>query len=223
MSDDWYVRSTWTKADEADFFARFKKSRGLSNKAQYLIRQAECLEDTGSKKLLRAAIMLLDMMLKEFPEEFHLAEAHGQKASCLAKLGYRAGAITHYRLALKALRECPGHQVPVAYDFGKFIVENKMRKFYDEVLAAVDDYMKLAGVDFPSEIYLYNGIRAVIAAERKDRENAKKNAQIAFDAANENNSGVKHHPGFGVVQNRKSKFYKSVEAIATRHIKSFSN
>ena len=223
MPDDWYVRSTWTKADEADFFARFKKSRGFSNKAQYLIRQAECLEDVGSKKLLRAAITLLDLMLAEFPEEFHLAEAHGQKASCLAKLGYRAGAIMHYRLALKAVRDCPGHQVPVAYDFGKFIVENKMRKFYGEVLAALDYYMELAGVDFPSEIYLYNGIRAVIAADRKERDNALKFAQVALEAAGETNSGVKHHPKFGLVKNRKSKFYEAVKAIATRHIKSFSN
>jgi len=115
------------------------------------------------------------------------------------------------------------HQVPVVYDFGKFVVENKMRKHYDEVLAAAEYYVKLSGCDFPSEIYLYNGVRALIAADRKDRDNANKLARIAYDAANEGNSGVKHHPNFGLVKNRKSKFYKSVEAIATRHIKSFSN
>jgi hypothetical protein len=223
MSDDWYLRPTWSAADEADFFARFKRSRGAGNKAQYLVRQAKCLERADSEELWRAAIVLLDMMLAEFPEEFFLAEAHSQKAGCLGKLGDHDGAIKHFRLALKAVRDNPYHQVPVAYDFGVFVTENKLRQYYDEVLKALDDKLIVSELEFPSDIYLNNGIRALIAAERKDRDNAKKFAQIALDAANEGNSGVKHHPKFGLVKDRKSTFYAAVEAIATRGIKSFSN
>ena len=213
MSNDWFCRSTWTKADEADFFARFKRSRGFGNKAQYLVRQADRLERVGSKKLLQASLMLLDKMLAEFPEEFHLAEAHGQKASCLAKPGDPEGAIKHYRLALKAERDFPYHQTPVAYDFGMFVVENKIQSVYDEALAAVKHKAKTSEIKFPREVYKYHGIHALVAADRQDHANAKKWAQTALEAAGETDSGVKRHSGFGLVENLKTKFHKSLKAI----------
>jgi hypothetical protein len=48
MANDWYRKTTWSEADQADFFARFKRSRTPYNKAQYLRIQANYLEGVGS-------------------------------------------------------------------------------------------------------------------------------------------------------------------------------
>jgi hypothetical protein len=64
MATDWFRKTSWSETDQADFFARLKRSRGASNKAQYLRIQASHLEGVGSPGLLRASLTLLD---KETP------------------------------------------------------------------------------------------------------------------------------------------------------------
>jgi len=66
MANDWFRKTSWGEADQADFFTRLKRSRTAGNKAQYLRIQASHLEGAGSPEFLRAAITLLDKMLTEF-------------------------------------------------------------------------------------------------------------------------------------------------------------
>ena len=221
-STDWFTKTTWTEADQADFFARLKKSRGAGHKAQYLVVQARRLEETGSPELLPAALSLLDKMLTEFPEDFFLSQAHGQKANCLWKIGKADEALVHYRLALDAERKFPNLRTAVLHDFGVFVVQNKLSHLYDEALNVLDT-MKIPGTPFPYNVFRDCGIRALVAEERGEIENARKWAQAALDAAAKNASGFRNHPNFGLVKDRETEFYKAVEAVATKHIQSFSN
>ena len=222
MANDWFTKSSWNEADQADFFAHFKRSRGASNKAQYLRVQADRLERTGSPELLQAAIVLLDKMLAEFPEVTQLALACCQKANCLAKLGDRDQALAYYRHALDAERKFPFSRTQTLHDFGIFVVENKMTQFYDEALAVLEE-MKLPGSEFPSDVYKGYGIRALIAAHKGEIEKAKEFAGIALGAARKEHSGLRYHPTFGLVQNRESGFYQAIETIVTSHVQSFAN
>ena len=221
-STDWYTKTTWTETDQADFFTRLKKSRGAGQKAQYLVVQARRLEATGSPELLPAALSLLDKMLAEFPEPFFLSQAHGQKANCLSKLGKSDEALAHYRLALDAERKFPNLRTAVLHDFGIFVVQNKMSQLYGEVLTVLDT-MKLPGSPFPYNVFRDYGIRALIAEERGENENARKFAQTALDTAAKDSSGFRNHPNFGLVKDRDTTFYQAVEAVAAKHIHSFSN
>jgi tetratricopeptide (TPR) repeat protein len=219
MSDDWYSKTTWTEADQADFFARLKRSRMAHNKANYLWVQARELDKVG---LSHEAMMLLDKVLTEFPEPYWLPLVCKLKAEIFIKLGNLDQAIAFYRRALDVERQHPNHRTQVVYDFGKLVVENKMTPLYDEALAVLNE-MEVPGKKFPVQIYKKNGILAIMAAHKGQGENAGKFAQIALDAVAKDDSGFRYHPKFGLVQDQESKFYNAVEAIAISHIQSFSN
>ena len=219
MANDWYTRTTWSEADQADFFARLKRSRTSYHKAQYLHIQARELVKVG---LLKEALTLMDKMLAEYPEPFYLAQVLSQKAGSLAKLGDLEQAIVYYRRAFDVERQPRSHRALTLYEFGIFVVENKLTQLYDEALAVLDE-MKLPGTQFPSDIYKSNGIRAIITAHKGETKSAGEFAQVALEAASKENSGFSHHPKFGLVKDQESKFYETIEAIATKHIHSFSN
>jgi tetratricopeptide (TPR) repeat protein len=222
MADEWYRKTTWGEADQADFFAHLKKSRDPGNKAQYLRVQAACLEEVGTPEFLKAAITLLDKMLAEFPELVWLAMAYGQKASCLAKLGDPDQAVVNYRLALGTERKFPNSRTQALNDFGMLVVEKKMTQLYDEALAVLDE-MKLPGTEFPSDVYKSNGIRAVIAAHKGETERARQFARLALKAAALDHSGFRYHPTFGLVKDRESRFFRAIEALVASDVRSFAN
>lgn len=219
MAAEWYAKKTWTEADQADFFARLKRSRSSYNKAQYLWIQGRELEKVG---LLQEAMALFDKMLAEYPEEFFLSLVCQHKASCLAKLGQLDEAIIFYRRALDAQRNFPNHFTQGPNEFGRFVVDHQLKKLYREVLAVLDE-LKAPGTHFPGEIYEESGIRAIIHEELGRHEKAVEFAAAALSAAGQSRSQFKRHPKFGLVKDRDSKFYEAIETIAAKHIRSFAN
>ena len=152
MTKNWFRKTSWSEADQTDFFARLKRSRSALMKAQYLRIQAIYLEGVGSPELLRSAIKLLDKMLTEFPESIELACAYGQKASCLAKLGELDQALVCYRSALETERLFPSVQSHAYIKFGRLVAEKRLTRLFDEALRVLDE-RKLSGTLFPVEIY----------------------------------------------------------------------
>ena len=214
MANDWYRKATWSEADQVAFFARLKRSRTAYNKAQYLRIQANYLEGVGSNEMLKASLELLDKMFAEFPEQTQLASAYSQKASCLAKLGDIDGAIVNYQRALRTEREFPRAKSYAFIDFGKLVAENKLARFYDEALIALEAELNSRGIQFPSDTFNAFGIRSLIAAQRGQNREAKELAKVALEAAAKIDSGLRYHPTVGLVREKETPFYKSVQAIA---------
>jgi tetratricopeptide (TPR) repeat protein len=215
MANDWYRKTTWSEADQADFFARLKRSRTTYNKAQYLRIQAYHLEGVGSPKLLKASLALLDKMFAEFPDKTQLASAYGQKASCLAKLGEIDQAIAYYQRALKTEREFPNVKTNAFMQFGRLVVENNLTKLFDEALEELKE-LDLRGIKFPSDIFQAFGICSIIAAHKGETEKAKEFAKIALEAADKAHSGLRYHSTVGLVRDKETPFFKSVTAIAEK-------
>jgi tetratricopeptide (TPR) repeat protein len=216
---DWYTRKTWTEADQADYFSRLNRSRTPHHKAQYLWVQARELHDAG---LTREAIPLLDKMLAECPEPFFMPLVCMTKAECLNALGDVKAALESYRLGLEVERKRPNHRTEACYDFGKLVVEHKLTRHYNEALAILDK-MGDSECALPSQIYRENGIRAIIAAHKKQFQKAKDYARVALKAAHKRDSGFRRHRKFGLVKNPESAFYDAIEAIAASDTKSFSD
>src|SRR5262245_4018263 len=86
MGDTWYRRTSWSDLDRRAFFDRLARSRTRGNKAQYLRIQAVHLEETGRPALVRAALELLDMVVREWPEPSEVAQAYHQQATCHLQL-----------------------------------------------------------------------------------------------------------------------------------------
>ena len=212
MANDWFRKTTWSEADQADFFAHLKRSRGVGNKAQYLRIQASHLEETHKPELIQVALTLLDKMLTDFPEQGELASAQKQKASCLAALGKTDEAIASYRDALNTERKFPIRRTRAWLEFGRFICDRRLVDFYDEALAVLDELKY--DLIFAADVYEFSGIRAIIAANRGDSESAKRFAKSALESAATTHSGFRYHPTAGLVRNKETPFYKSIEAIA---------
>lgn len=212
MATDWFRKTTWSEADQAGFFARLKRSRGAGKKAQYLRIQACHLEATQRPELIWAALSLLDKMLAEYPEQGELASAQGQKASCLAALGRTDEAIASYRDALNTERKFPMRRTRAWLEFGRFVCDHRLVDLYDEAWAVLDE-LKYE-LMFATDVYELSGIRAIIAAHKGESDRAKQFAETALEAAAATHSGFRYHPKVGLVRDKETPFYKSIEAIA---------
>ncbi len=216
MAKDWFRKSSWSEADQDDFYAHLKRSHGAGIKGQYLRIQACHLEDTGSPELIRAALTLLDKMLLEFPEPSELACAYNQKASCLASLGQTDEAVVCYRLALDTERKNPKHRTRAWVEFGRFVCNCKLTALFDEALAILEEMKFDDLLLYPVDVYELSGIRAIVTAHRGDISNAKQFAKTALEAAAQTKSGLRYHPTIGLVRDKETPFFKSVEAIAEK-------
>jgi tetratricopeptide (TPR) repeat protein len=226
MANDWFRKKTCSEADQADFQYRLKRR---SDKAKYLSIQAATFEEIGSPEFLRASISLLNQLIAEFVNDTtftrqkELAAAHNRKAGCYLKLGDVENAITDYRRVLAIEREFGSPATLAFFDFGKLVAEKRLRNYFDEALTALEAGAKYLGKHVPADTFYLFGIRSLIAVQKGEIEKAKEFAQIALEAAVKDDSGIRHHPKFGLVKDRESNFYEAIEEIATNHIQSFSN
>ncbi len=214
MANDWFRKTTWSEADQADFFARLKRSRGAGMKAQYLRIQASHLEGTNEPELVQAALILLDKMFAEFPEKNELASAFKQKAECLAFLGKPEQAVDCYRLALDAERNHPRVRTRAWVEFGRFVCDRKMTALFDEAIAVIDEMKFEDALLYPVDVFEMSGVRAIVAAHKGDSSSAKAFASNSLEASAKTNSGLRYHPTIGLVRDKETPFYKSVAALA---------
>ncbi|MDP9351810.1 MAG: hypothetical protein M3P51_09770 [Chloroflexota bacterium] len=195
---EWFRRSTWTAEDKADFTARLKRSRGSSNRAQYLRIQALHLQEIGTEALLQAALGLLNQLITDYPDPLQLASAFHQRAQCLSDLGRYPEALESYRSAFVARRAMPNVHDDAYLDFGELVLALRRSDLYDEALSALEEF----GGDemFPAHRYQAAMIRALIADERGDSTTARRYAEEALKAADATQSPFRYHRKLGLVR-----------------------
>lgn len=216
MSTDrgnWYRGTSWTPADQEAFWARLRRSRAPSHRAQYLRIQALSLEQAG---IVEPAVPLLAKALLADPGGFDVAEIHHQLATCREKQGRLSEAVEHVRHALAA--ETPNHRTGAWLTLGRIAVEHGMHNIYDEVLAILEARMQrgdgILPVSFPSERYLLSAILAVINAHLGREQAAQQLARAALSAAAETNSGLRYHSQVGLVPEKDTRLYGLVVPLA---------
>ena len=213
--DDWFRRSTWSAADQEDFFARLKRSRTTGNKAQYLRIQAVHLAEAG---LHTEAVKLLNLMFREYPERIQVAAAHRQKAECLVQLGQPDGAISEFRSSLQCQREFPNVETGGWLEFPWFIVQCQLSDMYDEALSILEEFGAESKLTFPEERYKYCTIRAIIADARNDMQTAKDFSNAALQNASSQHSGFRYHPQIGLVRKFDNEIHERLVELADREV-----
>jgi tetratricopeptide (TPR) repeat protein len=211
---EWYRRTTWTDQDREEFNSRLKRSRGASNKAQYLCIQAQHLADAGQ---LTAAVELLDRYFAEYPEEqLCLPSAHGLKAECLDGLGQLDSALQEYRAAIQIERQARYVSTNVWLDFGWLVVKRQLSHHYEEVSNVLDEFREKTeeGLTFPAIEYRYFAIQAMLAKARGDWNEAQELARKALAEADKDDSGLRYHPRVGLVGKERAEFELSLKALA---------
>jgi tetratricopeptide (TPR) repeat protein len=208
---EWFRKASWSPEDEADFFARLQRAR-LTSRAQYLRIQAIHLSNTGSPALLEAAVVLLDRFILSYPHDVFIAQAHTQRANCLADLERPSEAVEAFRAAFSAMRRFPSVRPNTETDFGLFVVERHLQPLYDEALALLDEFDHAS--PFPLDVYCRQGIRAILNARKGRLDVAAPAAARALKAAGRQTSGLRYHPNLGLVEDRSSSFHRELLAIA---------
>ncbi len=195
MADDsWFRRRTWTSDDQAAFFARLRRSRGGSNKAQYCRIQAYELQQANN---YQAAVELLELVMTEWPGDAEKAAVYHQKAKCLEGLGNFAGALAAYQQAFDAQREQPGYRTETHLGFGWLVAMTPYPELYDHAISALNEFALQSA--FPVQCFKDAAIRAVIADAIGSRERAARFARIALAEAARIHSGYARHATLGFV------------------------
>lgn len=208
---DWFRRETWSPADEADFFARLRRARAY-NRPQYLRIQAVHLRKTHQPLLVRRAVELIDRLLADYPDSAEAAAANWCKAGCLEELGDLSGAITSYRLALRAERLRPTMRTMAYMDFGKLAARVGRTDLFREVLGALDEF----GGDelFPQHQYEAAALRAVVLEELGDLAAAREFARRALEAAAKTHTGLRYHPDLMLLDNPEPWLHDRITKLA---------
>lgn len=135
--EDWYRLTTWSQDDQKQFFDRLKRSRGATNKAQYLRIQALYLHNSG---LYGDALALLNMLLADYPdEESQKTATLLQKAECLWALTDPVGAFDAYTEALASQRRYPNMISHVAVSFAERFCDYDNGAYREVVLKELND------------------------------------------------------------------------------------
>lgn len=209
--DDWYRHSTWSPADQQDFFARLSRSRTAANKAQYVRIQASYLADAGNHL---AAIELLDLLFRDFPERHELAQSHQQKALSLIELNEQTSAIAEFRASLQCQRDYPNVGTTSWLQFPMLIVRRQLVELYDEALSVLDEFRSDTRLAFPLDRYRFAAVRALIAQSRNDIETAREFAKVAIQCAATEHSGYRYHSKVGLVGSVDGKVHDRLRALA---------
>lgn len=194
--EDWYRRETWTPEDQIDFFRRLGRTRSDSSKAARCRIQALCLEKTGDPDRILAAIGLLRLVLKHWPDQqFEMAGVHWGLAGCFEKLGRVEEALESIRDSLAAQRAFPTVRNSAYLDFGWLVIRRNRPELFEESIALLRE-LGPADVDQgpPTERYRYATICAIVADRTGQPELAGPWARRAMDAADAAIANLWQHP-----------------------------
>jgi tetratricopeptide (TPR) repeat protein len=152
------------------------------------------LEQAGN---FRAALELLNLLMKEWPDDAQRAAVFHQRAECLEKLGDNEAAIKAYRSVFDAQRSMPSYRTTAHLGFGLLAALSPYPDLYDEALSVLDEFASSS--TFPVEDFKAAAIRALIADAKGEEAEASRQAQRALAAAEKRHSGYARHAALGLV------------------------
>lgn len=212
MANEWYRKTSWIKEDQDDFSARLRRCRSDYARAQYLRIQASHLQLLATPEMYKWALVLLERILNDFPDQSQLAMTHFQKAECFEGLGEPRRALELYRCALQAEREFRNRKTNAWLEFGWLVIRCGFSDVYAETLAILDEFK--GPLMFPVTCFKFFGILAIISDHNFDVVAAKDFAAKALTAASKNDSGFRYHPTVGLVKNPDEKIISHLQRIA---------
>jgi tetratricopeptide (TPR) repeat protein len=209
----WSERTSWTDADQADFFAHLQRAR-RANRADYLIRQASALAGSAWPRGERIALELLTLAENHGVSDFSRSGFHQLRAQCLLRAGLIVPAVEQYRLGFAAQRRLPNIRRGLHVDFAWRIATARLTEYYEEAMAALEEFNDPNDLVWPLNQYRYFGALALISDSFGDRDGARRWATNALEAASRDASPFPRHAHLGLVQTPESAAYNELLRLA---------
>jgi hypothetical protein len=214
MNISWAERTTWTEADEIEFYARLKRAHA-SNRARYLLIQAKALASSTWPAGNAIAIKLLSEAAAQGIDSFYAAGFHQLSADGHFRAGATAEALRQYECAFAAQAHLPNVRVGLEIAFAWEVATRRLTGCYELALsrlgAAAADGSTLL---WPINQYRYFGALALISDTLGEPESARRWADNALDAARRSEGPFHRHPDVGLVDTPESGVYNELLRIA---------
>ncbi|KLK90350.1 hypothetical protein AA309_26155 [Microvirga vignae] len=205
MSDDnWFRNEAWNPEIAEQFQARLQRSR---KKPQYLRIQASILAQTYPE----AALTLLEQYFAS-EETFDLAQAYVDQATSYMAIGNIGAALSALEAAIARERAFPNVQTRAYLILPSIIAKHGLQERYSQALDILDAYRSKP--TFPIDHYQWHGARALILSDQGKSAEAADAAMLALEASRRTDSGFRHHPDIGLVQNTSDDLGKRLKRIA---------
>jgi tetratricopeptide (TPR) repeat protein len=188
-TDDWFRNKAWSPAIEARFYERLRRAK---QKAQYLVIQAGCLEQSHPQ----VALVLLEHYFA-LGKDFNLAPAFVVQAAAYLSSGDVGQAVDSYERAIRAEFEFPIMRTNAWLDLSMLVATKKIRAHYAVALDLMAEHK--SKIMFPVDEFRYHAAHALIHMERGDSPVAREYARNALRAAELDHSGFRYHAKSGLV------------------------
>lgn len=202
--DNWFRNTSWDELIERAFQQRLNRAR---QKPQYLRIQASYLVERHPEVALR--------LLKQYfalGTAFDAAQAYVEQARAMRTLDDVDGALISYEAALECERKNPNYRTQASLDYVCLIVNAYYECKYQRAFELLSSgHMSTS---FPVERYRANGAMALLLYAFGREEDAKAAAVSALAAADEVQSGFRHHQQLGLVTDLEDEFGQRVQALA---------
>lgn len=185
-ADDWYRNTTWDDKIEANFEARFKRSRGAFNKAQYLRIQASFLLDNSDTTTQKVGVRQMERLINDFPtEEFSTILGHEQLGDYYFKKNDFENAEKHFIVVTEHYKNKNSRSGTSAKADLKlaetYLTANRVDKF-DEAYKICKEY-SWTELTFNSDKFYYTELIAHICDKLNKQEEAKEYAKVAVEVS----------------------------------------
>ena len=190
---DWFDSPDWSPTAQAQFEEKLRRTR---DKGEYLRTKGAALISAGDKKRRKAGRELLLRLVRDYPDTLTVSWAHEFLGDAYAQDGMYEDAERHYREALGAYRRTPGVQGRAQVGLADLISVTRQREKYAEADVLLDAFDPL----FKSDHFRVFTVRARLAAERGDHEEAASCAQAALRLEADREPQLPRHPDVGHVK-----------------------
>ncbi len=165
--------------DEAEFFARLSRSRGASNKVQYLRIQALHLQEA---EMPSQALTLLKRAQADYPEEpGQVSGILMQEAECCWAVGDPVSSFEAYMRALAAQRRHPNVVHAIALSFAQRFYSHDSGCYAAMLLDAIHKELKRWSGQEPYTKVRYAIVMARLHEQLNENSDAAQCARIALE------------------------------------------
>ena len=200
MTLEWYCKTTWTKKDEEQYFAKLKRAQKF-NRPQYLRIQAQTLYRTNDAKLLKVALDLLQKYFEEYPDnKIERSSAYKLMGDIYSILEKYDLALENYKNAIDFEKKFTSVRTDAYLNYSELVIQLDKTDLFKNVKKILEKESK--ELDFPKNNYTKNAILSIIYKHENDLEKAEYHKGLAEEAAMAESSGFRWHKKLGLVKNR---------------------
>jgi hypothetical protein len=191
--ENWFDSPDWSADAQAEFEEKLGRAR---KKGEYLRAKGAALVRAGDPGRRLAGRALLLRLVRDYPDTLTIAWAHEFLGDAYSEDEMYEEAEAHYREALAAYDRTPGVGGHARVRLADLISVTRQREKYAEAEALLDAYDPLFKIDH----FRVFTVRARLASEAGDPEEAASYASAALQLAADKNPQLPRHPDVGHVK-----------------------